>query len=125
MEIKILVDMNLSPRWVSVLEQAGWQSIHWSSVGTPTAPDVEIMKWARDHEHVIFTHDLDFGTLLALTHRRGPSVIQVRTQNVLPDHLESLVCAALKQHEPDMLAGALVVVDEYRTRVRILPIRAV
>ena len=25
------------------------------------------MAWARDNGHVVFTHDLDFGTLLALT----------------------------------------------------------
>jgi len=42
------------------------------------------MAWARANGHVVFTHDLDFGTTLALTHAAGPSVIQVRGQNVLP-----------------------------------------
>jgi predicted nuclease of predicted toxin-antitoxin system len=60
--------------------------------------------------------------MLALTHAKGPSVLQVRAQNVLPDHLESVVIAALKQHDGDLLAGALVVVDEGTCRVRVLPI---
>jgi predicted nuclease of predicted toxin-antitoxin system len=80
------------------------------------------MHWARTNGSVVFTHDLDFGTMLALTHAAGPSVIQVRGQNVLPDHLAPTVIAALRQHESELAAGALVVVDEAKSRVRILPI---
>jgi hypothetical protein len=32
------------------------------------------MAWARANGHVVFTHDLDFGTTLALTHAADPSV---------------------------------------------------
>jgi predicted nuclease of predicted toxin-antitoxin system len=46
------------------------------------------MAWARENGHVVLTHDLDFGTLLALTRANGPSVVQVRAQDVLPQHLE-------------------------------------
>jgi predicted nuclease of predicted toxin-antitoxin system len=55
-----------------------------------------------------------------LTHATGPSVIQVRAQDVLPSHIGSLVVAALYQHETDLASGALVVVDESRSRVRVL-----
>ena len=51
----------------------------------------------KSTRHVVFTHDLDFGTMLALTHQAGPSVLQVRTQNVFPDHLKKLVIAAIHQ----------------------------
>ena len=114
--------MNLSPEWVNELSQRGWAVVHWSAIGDPTATDVEIMAWARAHGHVVFTHDLDFGTMLALTHASGPSVFQVRGQNVLPDHMAPTVVAALTQHEKDLAAGALVVVDESKSRVRVLPI---
>ena len=70
----------------------------------------------------MFTHDLDFGAMLALSHEAGPSVLQVRTEDALPDYLEELVVAAINQHEADLSAGALVVVDESRSRVRVLPI---
>jgi predicted nuclease of predicted toxin-antitoxin system len=62
--VKILIDMNLSPEWVSFLEQAGFMCAHWSTVGNPRAPDSELMAWAREHGYVVFTHDLDFGALL-------------------------------------------------------------
>ena len=75
MTIKVLVDMNLSPEWVSTLTDEGWEAVHWSAVGDPRAPDAEIMAWALVHGHVVFTHDLDFGATLALTHSAGPQRI--------------------------------------------------
>jgi predicted nuclease of predicted toxin-antitoxin system len=30
--MKVLVDMNLSPRWVDVLAQSGIETAHWSRV---------------------------------------------------------------------------------------------
>ena len=122
MSVKILIDMNLSPDWVAPLESAGWSAVHWSMIGDPRATDRAIMDWAVANGYVVFTHDLDFGTTLALTHETGPSVLQVRSRDVLPDHLASTVIAAIRQHEADLEGGALVVVDESKSRVRILPI---
>ena len=121
MKLKLLIDMNLSPEWVQALRKHGWQAVHWSTVGDPRASDKEIMEWATTHQYVVFTHDLDFGTMLALSHEAGPSVLQIRTQDTLPDYLEGSVVAALSQHGADLSAGALVVVDESRSRVRVLP----
>ena len=120
--LKFLVDMNLSPQWVSVLRKHRWQAVHWSTIGDPGASDKDIMDWAREQQYVVFTHDLDFGTMLALTHEAGPSVLQVRAEDTLPDYLEQPVIAAINQHETDLSTGALVVVDESRSRVRVLPI---
>lgn len=122
MSIKILIDMNLSQTWSAVLQRNGWAAIHWSSVGDPRATDRTIMDFALANDYVVFTHDLDFGTMLALAHATGPSVLQVRAEDVLPDHLESLIIAALQQHVADLASGAIVVVDESRSRVRVLPI---
>jgi predicted nuclease of predicted toxin-antitoxin system len=120
--VKLVIDMNLSPEWVEVLQRHGWDAVHWSSVGNPRATDPEIMAWARAAPRVLFTHDLDFGAILAATRAEGPSVFQVRTQDVTPAHLEPLVVAALRSHEAALQDGALVTVDETRSRVRILPI---
>ena len=122
MSVKILVDMNLSPDWVPVLKSHGWLAVHWAAVGDPREGDRVIMDWAVRHEYIVFTHDLDFGTMLALSHAIGPSVLQVRAKDILPEHLKNIVIAALKQHDTDLASGSLVVVDETRTRVRILPI---
>ena len=91
-------------------------------VGDPGASDQDIMNWAIAHQYVVFTHDLDFGTMLALSHESGPSVLQVRAEDILPGELVASVVAALTQHETDLSSGALVVLDESRSRVRVLPI---
>ena len=120
--MNILIDMNLSPEWITVFEHERWTAKHWASVGNITAPDHEIMSWARDAGFVVFTHDLDFGTLLALTRASGPSVIQVRTEDIMPASLGAIVIAVLKAHEEVIASGALITIDERRARVRVLPI---
>jgi predicted nuclease of predicted toxin-antitoxin system len=121
--VKLLVDMNLSPEWVPLFRRNGFDAVHWSAIGQPTASDSEVLQWARENQAVVFTHDLDFGVLLAHTESTGPSVIQVRAQDVAPAHLGNLVLSALSMHRAAVDAGALITVDEARARVRILPIR--
>ncbi|MEH2281922.1 MAG: DUF5615 family PIN-like protein [Nostoc sp.] len=121
--MKILIDMNLSPDWVAVFEKYNIAAVHWSTVGDRTEKDSIIMQWARTNGYIVFTHDLDFGSLLAATGVDSPSVIQVRTQDVLPKSIENLVISALNQFESSLETGALVTVDQTQSRVRILPIR--
>ena len=120
--MKVLLDMNLSPDWAPVLAKYRISAVHWSVVGDPRAEDSIIMEWARANGYGVFTHDLDFGAMLALTNAEAPSVIQVRTQDVTPAHLEIAVAAVLRDCEAALEAGALVVVDEGRSRIRILPL---
>jgi predicted nuclease of predicted toxin-antitoxin system len=120
--VQLVIDMNLSVEWVAELARHGWSAVHWSTVGDPRAEDSVVMEWALANGRVVFTHDLDFGTTLALTHAAGPSVLQVRGQDVLPEDMGPVVIAALRQHEAALAAGALVVVDPRKSRVRVLPL---
>ena len=122
MNVKILIDMNLSPQWVEVFQKSGIVAVHWSTVGDHRAKDRLIMEWAQKNGHIVFTHDLDFGALLAVTQATAPSVIQVRTQNVLPEYLGTLVVSAIQQYHVELERGALIVLDDVTSRVRILPL---
>lgn len=122
MSPRIVVDMNLSVEWVTLFEREGWEAAHWSDVGDPRAADAAIMDWARSHGFAVFTHDLDFGAALALTAAEGPSVIQVRAQRVLPEHLGPVVLTTIRRHEAELSSGAIIVVEPTRSRVRILPL---
>ena len=62
--------MNLSPEWVQEFKLHNIEAVHWSAIGKFDAPDSIIMDWARKNKHTVFTHDLDFGTALALTSRK-------------------------------------------------------
>jgi predicted nuclease of predicted toxin-antitoxin system len=121
--MKILIDVNLPPAWTQVFATNRIDAVHWTSVGDPRAADEELMRYARQHEYVLFTHDLDFGTLLAMTRALGPSVLQLRAQNVLPEAVGGIVLRVLTEHAASLDAGALITVDDHLARVRILPIR--
>lgn len=121
--MKFLIDMNLSPEWVKIFEQHGWQAVHWQEIGEPNAADTTIMTWARQHNYVVFTRDLDFGTLLAMTFADGPSVVQVRAKDIMPQTLGNSLMAVLNEHQSVIESGALLTVTEDRTRVRILPFK--
>ena len=121
--MKLLIDMNLSPKWASILEEADLEAVHWSSIGRPDALDHEILAYARSNGYVVFTHDLDFGTILAATKADCPSVIQVRTQNVTPEYLGRLVISALRQFEKHLEYGAIVTIDQKKLRARVLPLQ--
>lgn len=121
--MKILIDMNLSPDWVARFAASDIKSVHWSSVGAPNAKDSEIMEFARGNRFIVFTHDLDFSAMLAATQAESPSVIQMRTQDVLSDAITAKLIRVVKEHEVDLNTGALVTIDEARSRLRILPLR--
>jgi predicted nuclease of predicted toxin-antitoxin system len=121
--MKILIDMNLSPAWVPVLEEAGHTASHWATIGSVNAPDREILTWAKANGYVLFTHDLDFGAILAATEAEGPSVVQIRAQDISPDHVKSLLLNIIQRFAGNLLQGALISVDEGKSRVRLLPLR--
>ena len=115
--------MNLSPGWIDRLARHGFEAVHWSTIGAATAPDVEILTWATEHHFVVITNDLDFSAILAAGAVDGPSVVQIRSQDLLSDVVVSIVAKALDAHRQDIERGALLSIDEAGTRVRVLPLR--
>jgi predicted nuclease of predicted toxin-antitoxin system len=120
--MKLLVDMNLSPRWVNLLAAAGIEAEHWSEIGAANAPDSEIMAFARANGYVVLTHDLDFSAILAATQGDKPSVVQIRSEDLSPDVIGRPVIDALRQMTLELEEGALLTVDPKRTRLRVLPL---
>jgi predicted nuclease of predicted toxin-antitoxin system len=120
--MKVLIDMNLSPRWLDLLTGAGLEAVHWSALGAGNAPDLEIMAYAKTNDYVVLTHDLDFGAILAATQGEKPSVVQIRSEQLNPDVIGKEVVMAMRQMAMELADGALVTVDPERTRVRVLPL---
>jgi len=120
--MRILIDMNLSPQWALFLQSRGFDALHWSSIGSPSASDEEVLAYAEASGFVIFTHDLDFGMLLAARGSSRPSVVQTRTQDVLPSALGSTLIRLIETTRNSLESGALVSLDDAGQRIRILPI---
>lgn len=84
--MKFLIDMNLSPLWVAFLADQGFEAVHWSTIGPPEAADTEIFDFAAAKGWIVFTHDLDFGILLAALEPIDPASFRFgrRTFSRLP-----------------------------------------
>jgi len=119
--MKLLIDMNLSPRWVKLLTDNGFEALHWSAVEKVTASDSEIMAWASDNGYVVLTHDLDFSAILAATQEKSPSVVQIRAEDISPDTIGGKIVHALQQMQTELEAGSLLSIDDKTMRLRVLP----
>lgn len=122
--MNLLLDMNLPPALSDLLSSHGHDVVHWSEVGDYRAPDVAILTWARAHGRVLVTHDLDFGAMLTDTEAVGPSVIQIRVQDLLASETAMAIVSAIEVASPAILRGAIVTIHEDRARIRILPLRS-
>jgi predicted nuclease of predicted toxin-antitoxin system len=120
--MRLLIDMNLSPAWVDWLAAAGIESVHWTQIGNPAAPDSEILDYARDHGMIVITNDLDFSAILAAVSGSNPSVVQLRALDLRPAEIGPRVVIALRQVEPELVQGAVLTIDVANARLRLLPL---
>ena len=122
--MKIILDMNLSPSWISLLETKGYETKHWKDIGPVSA--FLIRKLWNGHEkngYVVFTHDLDFGALLYATKATAPSVIQLRSEDIRPRIVGEIILQTLCKAEKAIEQGALVIVEPRKSRIRLLPLK--
>ena len=122
--MRLLVDMNLTPRWVHFLGNAGHEAVHWSSVGQISAKDSEICHYARQYGYVILTNDLVFPQILAHTRETAPSVVLLRGEPLVPEVRGSALLGALRDCQAELTQGAIVTLDwSDKPRARVLPLR--
>lgn len=120
--IKLLLDVNLSVQWIDFLKESGWNCTHWLEVGNCDDSDAEIFDYAITNDFVIFTHDLDFGTILSKQKSSKPSVIQIPTKNTLPDVGGKKFLIAVDKFKNELKVGCILTIDVNRNKVRLLPI---
>ena len=122
--MRSLLDQNLSPLLVELLARLGHDALHVRQLGMSRASDAEIMATARDDNRVVVSGDTDFGELLARTNAASPSLVLMRRQGERrAGELAALLDANLQAVVADLDAGAVVVIDADRVRIRRLPLR--
>ena len=114
--------MNLSPAFIELFDEKGIDAHHWLEFGDPRTSDADILDFAKKNNFIILTHDLDFGSILAAGKSNAPSVLQLRTQNILPAKVIQLLLKALEDFASELNRGALITIDKNNARARILPI---
>ena len=121
--MRFLVDQNLSPRVAQGLEEAGHDALHVRDVGLARASDTEVLRLADEEGRVVVSADTDFASLLAQSGAARPSIVLIRRTGARTStRLTALLLANLPHVASDLEAGAVVVFDAARVRVRPLPL---
>jgi predicted nuclease of predicted toxin-antitoxin system len=120
--MNFVADAGISPRTVEFLREQGHDVVHVRDIGMQRAKDSEILELARSQDRIVLTFDLDFGDLLALGLHDKPSTIIFRLDDETADSVNTNLLTVLAQTESDLRDGALILVQEFRYRIRRLPI---
>ena len=88
--MKLLLDQNLSPRLVRRLADVYPNSTHVAEVGLDRSLDWEVWEYARQHDCIIVTKDVDFSEF-SLLQGFPPKVIWIRRGNCSTQNIETIL----------------------------------
>ena len=114
--------MGVDIRVVRWLREKGHDATHLRDEGLQRMPNGEIFNKATSEGRIILTFDLDFAEIVALSRGEKASVILFRLHNTRTSHLISRLSTVLSESAEAMRKGAIIVVEDFRHRVRYLPV---
>ena len=120
--MRFLGDVGVSTSTLRALREAGYDAVHLREQNLHRLPDGAILEKASNEGRIVITLDLDFGDLLAFSGGRLPSVIIFRLHNQTPSNVTRRPFDLLSVEIPRLEAGAVIIVEDSRYRMRHLPI---
>lgn len=121
--MRFLIDNALSPYVADGLRGRGHDAVHIRDLSLQSADDIVVFELAAREGRTLVSADTDFGTLLALSEAREPSVVLFRRgMERKPREQLPFLLAHMATIESAATKGAIIVLEESRLRIRYLPI---
>ncbi|MGQ0802350.1 MAG: DUF5615 family PIN-like protein [Actinomycetota bacterium] len=120
--MRFLVDESVSAGVAEALRDAGHEAAHATDLQLAGADDERVLSRALEERRVLVTADTDFSELLALGGFEFPSLILFRREGRRPATRIRLLLDNLDEVATALDAGAMVIIEPGRVRVRALPI---
>ncbi|HEX3069524.1 MAG TPA: DUF5615 family PIN-like protein [Thermoanaerobaculia bacterium] len=118
---RFIVDMCADVRVADWLRNAGHDVKHLRDENLHRLPNGEIFKKAGAESRIVVTFDLDFGEIISLSAGRNASAIVFRLRNTRTQHVIDRLTLALPRILGFLESGAIVIIEEWRFRVRHIP----
>lgn len=120
--MRLLADLHIAPRTVQFLRTLGHDVLRVTDLLPATADDETIVERAAQDQRIILTQDLDLTAIIALSRRQYPSLVTLRLVSVRIEFVNTVLQRTLPALEHDLQQGALVTIEDHRSRVRRLPL---
>ena len=120
--MRFVVDANLPEKVAVWLRQEKHDAFHLRERNAMRLHDAEIVRLATVEHRVILTSDLDFADILSRSGETAPSVMIFRLPDEEAGRLIRRLTEILPALEMALSIGVLVMVEQSRYRVRVLPI---
>jgi predicted nuclease of predicted toxin-antitoxin system len=114
--------MGVSLRVVEWLRNRGEDVVHLRDQGLQRMPNGEIFTKATTEGGVVLTFDLDFGEIVALSRGATTSVVVFRLRDTRTEHVIERLERVLAESSEALTQGAVVIAEDARHRVRLLPV---
>jgi predicted nuclease of predicted toxin-antitoxin system len=120
--VRFLLDMNLPPAMADWLKSIGHDAVHVLASGLAELSDRELFVLAAEQQRILVTFDLDFGEIAGFAGEIGCGVILLRLRLASQSYLRGRLVVAVAQAQESLEAGAFVLVEDTRIRIRRMPL---
>src|SRR5712671_6137734 len=113
--------MNLPSTMADWLRSAGHDAVMCANSVSAMRPDREIFERAAANSRIAVTFDLDFGEIAGLARGAAVGAVLLRLRLPSRQHLQQRPRVAISTAARALEAGAIVVVEDSRIRIRPRP----
>ncbi|MGA9865069.1 MAG: DUF5615 family PIN-like protein [Acetobacteraceae bacterium] len=119
--MRLLLDMNVPVSIAGWLRDQGHDAVHIRQRDGARMADHDVFAVAAREARVLVTFDLDFGEIVGSVEQQSCGVLLLRLRRIRSPHLQERLKVALTQADAALTAGAIVIVEDARIRIRSIP----